>query len=182
MMHSGKASSKMALCGILTALSVIAMIIAGFMGVLTYAAPMIAGGVLILPVREYGKGTAFTMFAAVSLLGVMLIPDKEMALFYTLLFGHYPIIQPLLNGINRKFPRVLLKALVFNGGTLLSVLPAKLVFAVPVFDSDHPVWLLTAGFVIAANICFALYDKALLGFYTIYDVRIAPLLHRFFQF
>ena len=175
-MHTGKSSSKVALCGILTALSVVAMIIAGFMGVLTYAAPMIAGGVMIFPVREYGKGTAFTMFAAVSLLGMMLIPDKEMALFYLLLFGHYPIIQPRLNGINRKLPRVLLKALVFNACALLSVLLAKLIFAVPIFDSDKPVWLLAAAYLIAANLCFALYDRALLGFYTMYDVRIAPLL------
>lgn len=175
-MHTGKTSSKIALCGILTALSVVAMVIAGFMGILTYAAPMIAGGVMIIPVREYGKGTAFTMFAAVSLLGLILIPDKEMALFYLLLFGHYPILQPLLNGINRKLPRVIVKALVFNAGALLSVALAKLIFAVPVFDSDKPVWLLAAAYLIAANICFALYDRALLGFYTMYDVRLAPLL------
>ena len=176
-----KASAKIALCGILTALSVVAMMIAGFMGVLTYAAPMIAGGVMIIPVREYGKGTAFTMFAAVSLLGMILIPDKEMALFYLLLFGHYPIIQPRLNGINRKLPRVLLKALVFNSGALLSVVLAKLIFAVPIFDSDKPVWLLAAAYLAAANICFALYDRALLGFYTIYDVRFAPLLNKLFH-
>ena len=176
MMNEGKTSSKIALCGILTALSVVDMIITGFMGILTYAAPMIAGGILIVPVREYGKGTAFTMFAAVSLLGMILIPDKEMALFYILLFGHYPILQPWLNGINQKLPRVLLKALVFNLGALLSVLLAKLIFAIPVFDSDKPIWLLAAAYLIAANICFALYDSALLGFYTLYDVRLAPLL------
>ena len=180
-MNSGKTSSKIALCGILTALSVTGMIIAGFMGVFTYAAPMIAGGVMIVPVREYGKGTAFTMFASVSLLSMILIPDKEMALFYLLLFGHYPIIQPLLNGINHKLPRILLKALVFNAGAVLSVLLAKLIFAVPIFDSDKPIWLLAAAYLIAANICFALYDRALLGFYTLYDVRLGPLLGKLFK-
>ncbi len=180
-MNSGSVSSKIALCGILTALSVAAMIVAGFMGILTYAAPMIAGGVLIVPVRQYGTGTALTMFAAVSLLGLMLIPDKEMALFYLLLFGHYPVIQPLLNRINKKPPRVLVKALVFNCGAVLSVLLAKLIFAVPVFDSDKPVWILAAAYLIAANVCFALYDRALLGFYTLYDVRIGPLLNKLFK-
>ena len=177
-MNAGKTSSKIALCGILTALSVVAMIIAGFMGILTYAAPMIAGGVMIVPVRQYGKGTAFTMFVAVSLLGIMLIPDKEMALFYTLLFGHYPIMQPILNRIEKKPPRVLLKALVFNFGAALSVLLAKLLFAVPIFDPDKPIWLMAAAYLIVANICFALYDSALLGFYTLYDVRLAPILNK----
>lgn len=180
-MKSG-VSSKIALCGILTALSVAAMIVAGFLGVLTYAAPMIAGGVLIVPVREYGKGAALTMFAAVSLLGLMLIPDKEMALFYLLFFGYYPILQPLVNGINKKLPRVLVKLLVFNGGALLAVMLAKLIFGIPIFDSDKPVWLLAALYLVAANLCFALYDRALLGFYTLYDVRLAPLLHRIFRF
>ena len=180
-MNPEKTSSKVALCGILTAFSVVAMIIAGFMGIMTYAAPMIAGGVMIVPVRQYGKGTAFTMFAAVSLLGMILIPDKEMAFFYLLLFGHYPIIQPWLNGINKKPPRIILKALVFNCGALLSVVLAKLIFAVPIFDSDKPVWILAAGYLAAANVCFALYDSALLGFYTIYDVRIVPLLNKLFR-
>lgn len=180
-MNTGKASSKIALCGILTALSVVAMIVAGFMGILTYAAPMIAGGVLIFPVKQYGKGTAFTMFAAVSLLGMMLIPDKEMALFYTLLFGHYPILQPVINRIGKRLPRVLVKGLVFNLGAAVSVLLAKLLFAIPIFDPDKPVWLLAAAYLVIANICFALYDSALLGFYTLYDVRLAPLLNKLFK-
>jgi len=174
-MKTGKASSKIALCGILTALSVAAMIIAGFMGVLTYAAPMIAGGFMIVPERQFGKATAFTMFAAVSLLGLFLITDKEMALFYILLFGHYPIIQPLLNGIIRKPLRILAKTLIFNIGAIMSVLLAQLVFAVPIFDTDHHLWLIAAGYLLAANFCFFLYDRALMGFYAIYDARLAPL-------
>ena len=67
-MNNGKVSFKIAICGILTALSVAWMLVAGFFGVLTYAAPMIAGGMLIVPVKEYGCKTALTMFAAVSLL------------------------------------------------------------------------------------------------------------------
>ena len=112
---------------------------------------------------------------------MMLIPDKEMALFYLLLFGHYPIIQPWLNCINKKLPRVLVKALVFNLCAALSVLLARLLFGIPIFDSDKPIWLLAAAYLIAANICFARYDRALLGFYTIYDVRLAPMLGKLFK-
>ena len=180
-MRSGKMSSRIALCGILTALSVVVMIIAGFMGVLTYAAPMIAGGVMIIPERQYGRATAFTMFTAVSLLGIFLIPDKEMALFYILLFGHYPIIQPLLGGIIRKPIRIAAKLLVFNAGAVLSVLLARLLFAIPVFDTDHHLWLIAAGYLLAANFCFYLYDRALMGFYAIYDARLAPVMNRYFK-
>jgi hypothetical protein len=181
MMNVGKISSKIALCGILTALSVISMMIAGLLGVLTYAAPMIAGGVMIIPQRQYGKGTAFTMFAAVSLLGMILIPDREMALIYLFLFGHYPILQPLLNGIVRKPLRILLKAAVFNAGALLTVLLAKLLFAIPILDAENYLWLLAAGYLAAANICFFLYDRALMGFYAIYDARFSRIMDKYFR-
>lgn len=175
-------SSKVAVCGILTALSAVWMIAAAFMGILTYAAPMIAGGLLIVPVKEYGSRTALTMFAAVSLISLILAADKELALFYLLLFGHYPIIQPYLNRIAARPPRVAIKAVVFNGCAALAVWLAKMVFGIPVFEGKMPMWLLAAGMVVLANICFALYDRALLQFYTIYDVKLRVLLHRLFPF
>ncbi len=181
-MNNGKVSFKIAICGILTALSVAWMLVAGFFGVLTYAAPMIAGGMLIVPVKEYGCKTALTMFAAVSLLGMILIPDKELALFYLLLFGHYPIMQPFVNRIYVKPLRVAVKAVIFNGCSVLAVWLAQVIFGIPIADGDKLSWFLLAVFLATANVCFALYDRALLQFYTIYDVKLRVLLHRLFRF
>lgn len=180
-MKDGKISFKIALCGILTALSVVWMLLAGFFGVLTYAAPMIAGGVLIVPVKEYGCKTALTMFAAVSLLGLILIPDKELALFYLLLFGHYPMLQPFVNRIDAKPLRVAVKAVIFNGCSVLAVWLAQVIFSIPMFDGDKLSWFILVGFFAVANVCFALYDRALLQFYTIYDVKLRVLLHKLFR-
>lgn len=181
-MNTGKISAKVAVCGILTALSVIFMVLASFLGVLTYTAPMVAGGLLIVPVKEYGTKTALTMFAAVSLLGLMLVTDKELAIFYVLLFGYYPILQPALNRVDPRPLRALLKAAVFNGSALLSVWLAEVIFSIPVFEGDNPTWLLAVGYLAVANVCFALYDKALLGFYTFYDVKVRVWLGRLFRF
>ena len=182
MMESGKQSSRVALCGILTALAVAWMLAAGFFGVLTYAAPMVAGGLLIVPVKEYGSGTALTMFAAVSLLSLILVTDKELALFYVLLFGYYPILQPLINRLSRRPIRMLLKGLVFNAGGLLAMGLAAYVFRIPLWDGARPAWPLLVGFAAAANVCFALYDRALLQFFTLYDVKICVWLHKLFRF
>ncbi|MGN0474485.1 MAG: hypothetical protein ACI4IJ_05285 [Acutalibacteraceae bacterium] len=180
-MNSAKKSSKLALCGILTALSLVIMIVLGLFGVLTYAAPMIAGGLLIVPVKEYGRSTAFTMFGAVSVLALVLVSDKELALFYLLLFGHYPILQPLLDRISTKPVRRIIKAVVFNGCTVLSILLAQVLFGVPIFEEGSPVILMAVLYLTIANLCFVLYDRALRQFYTIYDIKLRPLLNKTFK-
>ncbi len=180
-MNSARKSSKIALCGILTALSLVIMIIMGVFGVMTYAAPMIAGGLLIVPVKEYGKVSAITMFAAVSILGMILVSDKELALFYLLLFGHYPIIQPCLDKLEIKLVRRIIKAVIFNGCAILSVWLAQVLFAVPIFEGDSPVIIMAILYLIVANVCFVLYDRALRQFYTLYDIKIRPSLYKTFK-
>lgn len=180
-MNSAKKSSKVALCGILTALSVVTMIILGMFGVLTYAAPMIAGGLLIVPMKEYGSSTAWTMFGAVSVLGLMLVSDKELALFYLLLFGHYPILQPRLDRISRKPVRRIIKAVLFNACTILSVWLAQVLFGVPIFEEGSPVIVMAILYLVMANLCFVLYDRALRQFYTLYDIKLRPVLNKTFK-
>lgn len=180
-MNSAKKSSKVALCGILAALSLVIMIVMGLFGVLTYAAPMIAGGLLIVPVKEYGSGTALTMFGAVSVLGLILVSDKELALFYLLLFGHYPILQPWLDRISTKAVRRIIKAVVFNGCAIFSVWLAQVVFGVPIFEEGSLVILMAILYLAVANVCFVLYDRALRQFYTIYDIKLRPLLNKTFK-
>lgn len=177
-MNSSRNSYKVAMCGILTALSVVIMLICGFLGFLTYAAPMIAGGLLIVPVKEYGTRTALTMYVAVSVLSIILVTDKELSLFYLLLFGHYPIIQPKLDKIESVPLRRVLKAVIFNGCAILSVWLAQVIFSVPIFEENWSMWLLVVIYLAMANVCFVLYDRALRQFYTIYDIKIAPILSR----
>lgn len=180
-MNSSRNSSKIALCGILTALSLVMMIVAGFFGFLTYAVPMLAGGLLIVPVKEYGSKTSLTMFAAVSLLGLILVADKESAIFYLLLFGHYPIFQPILDKIKLKYIRITAKAIIFNGCSILSVWLAQVIFGIPIFEEDGPTWLLVVLYLLIANFCFVLYDRALRQFYALYDIKIRIIVNKLFK-
>lgn len=175
-------SAKIAVCGILTALSVTALVLSGFLGVMTYAAPMIIGGLLIVPVKEYGTKAAFTMFAAVSLLGVMLVTDKELAFFYLLMFGHYPIIQTYINRIRLRVVRGVIKAAVFNGCSVLAIWLASIVTGIPIFDTDSPVLVMVLFYFVVGNFAFVFYDHALVEFYTLYDVKVRVFLRKFIKF
>lgn len=173
--ESRKESRRIAVCGILTALSVLLMLGGGLIPVATYAAPM-AAAVLLLPVVfEFGRTTAWTCYAAVSLVSLMLATDKEAALFYFFI-GYYPILKWDLDRIHGKLPRVLAKFLVFN--LSLGIMYALLCFVLHLdaltkeFAAMGP-WLLII-FWLGLIICLFLYDRLLLPLSLLYWNRIRP--------
>ena len=99
-----KQSSKCAIGGIVAALSLVLMISVAVIPFLTYALPAIAGALIIFIVVEIDKKWAFGVYATVAILGMILVPDKEVAVMYLALFGYYPIFKAL---IESKFPIVI---------------------------------------------------------------------------
>lgn len=98
-----KQSSKCAIGGIVAALSLVLMISVAVIPFLTYALPALAGALIIFIVVEIDKKWAFGVYATVAILGMILVPDKEVAVMYLALFGYYPIFKAL---IESKFPIV----------------------------------------------------------------------------
>lgn len=143
---------------------------------------MIIGGLLIVPVKEYGTKPALTMFGAVSLLCLILVSDKELAFFYLMLFGHYPILQPYLNRLSMRTARIAAKAAIFNGCSFLAIWIASVVMGVPVFDTDTPLWLILPFYFIVGNFAFVFYDHALAEFYVLYDTKVRFFLRKFIKF
>lgn len=95
-------SQKIALCGVLSALSVVVLLVGNVLQIGTYAAPMLASFLLIPVLEDYGKKYALLLYAVVSLLSLFLVPDKELVLFYVLVLGYYPVLPGWrLNNIRR---------------------------------------------------------------------------------
>ena len=86
-------SRKMALCGVMTSLAMVLLLVGGLIPMATFCAPMLA--MLVLPpvLSECGEKFAWCVWASVSLLGVLLVPDREVAFFFVF-FGFYPIVKP----------------------------------------------------------------------------------------
>ena len=89
-------SKQMALCGLLTALAVVLMILAGAMGIGTFAGPVLAMAALLPVLEEYGPKAAAITYAAAAILGLLLVPETELAMVYAA-FGWYPILRPRLD-------------------------------------------------------------------------------------
>ena len=97
-----KNSMKLALCGMMAALSTVLLFLTGAAPVATLALPAIAGCLLIPVVVEVGLPWAFGVYGVCSVLGVFLAPDRQALLFYVLFFGHYPALQQAMQEMIRS--------------------------------------------------------------------------------
>lgn len=163
-----KQSSKTALGGIVSALSVVLMLMTAVIPFMSYALPLIAGALLILMVIEINKSWAFIVYAAVSLLAVFVVPDKEAAVFYVAFFGYYPIIKSTLE---KHLPRVvewIVKFAIFNFAVIAAYLFTVKVLGIP-FD-DIGEWGRYGMLVLlaVANVTFLVYDIMLTKLVTLY--------------
>lgn len=168
-------SAKTAIGGMTAALSIVLML-PTVMGIWTYALPAFAGVLIMFAIIELDKKWATGIFVAVSILSVMLLPNKEAAVFYMCFFGNYPILKALIEGKN--MPRVLeyiIKIVLFNISILLASLIMIKVFGVPLEEfldiEGETGWLAKYAIPITlglANITFFAFDYMLTMLVAIY--------------
>lgn len=173
--RSRRQSTKIAFCGLIVALSVTLMLAGGLIPVATYCAPLYAG-ILLLPIlMEYGKKTAWTGYAAITLVSLMLCPDKEAAIFF-LFFGHYPVLKCELDRVRSKPLRLALKLLVYNG--LFCVMYAMMAYVLGMHEVlaefDEMNGFMTVGFAVLLNFCMLLYDRLLASLIVVYVKKLRP--------
>ena len=174
-------SQKIALCGMLGALSVVLLLLGSALQVGTYAAPMIAAFLLIPVLEEYGSRYALTLYAAVSILAVLFVPETELAFFYVFVMGYYPVLRVKLNTIRSTVLRWLLKFAVFDAASALVYLLLFALLGPAILDE-----LLADGramFVLLlamGNLSFWLCDRALAALTRYYHLVLRPKLRKKF--
>ena len=64
---------------------------------------ILAACLLLIIVYEYGVKTGLTLYAAISCLGLMLVPDQELVFMFIFVFGLYSVIKmPLDRKLGKK--------------------------------------------------------------------------------
>ena len=113
-------SRKMALCGMMTALSAAVLSTGSLIPFATFAGPMLAMLCLLPILHDWGAKYALMVYAAAAVLALMLCADKELALFYAFL-GWYPAVRPRL----APLPRPLLLRLPSSSSSFFSFSPSS---------------------------------------------------------
>ena len=142
-------SWAMAYCGMAAALSVALMLLGAVVPVLMFIAPAVASLLIATVCVECGRTMALTAYGAVSLLSLLFVPDKEVALVFVFLLGYYPLVKPRLERIRPPLVRVLCKLLLCNGAVLamygLVLLLAALNFGLVKLDDVKEVGIYLTG-------------------------------------
>ncbi len=158
-------SKVIASCGMMAALSIVVMILGAALGLGLYISPMLAGLCLIPIGRKFGTKYQWMLWAVVSLLSFILVPEIEQNLMYLTLFGLYPILQPHFMRLPRRlvWPCKLLyfnlvvvavEALVIN---LLVPEPLPLVIALIMLALGNAIFLMYDFLVPRAHLLFDKY-------------------------
>ena len=148
-----------ALGGMLAAAAVVLMSIGTIIPIATYAAPVLCMLVGQMVLKLCGSRIAWAWYSAVTVLSLLLAPDKEAAAFFAVL-GYYPIVKPKLE---KKKLSWLWKGLLFNGSIFLLywVLLNLIGVAALVQEFSGMGIAMTAVLLILGNVTFFMLDHIL---------------------
>ena len=164
--NTRKRTRRLAICAILSAIGVILLYLGALIEVLDLSVVVIASLVCILAVLEMGGAWPWMIYGVVSILSLVLLPQKNPAILFLLFGGYYPILKAYYE---RLIPPVswLLKFVNFSlalGGVLF--LSKKVLLLPDLALLDHPLGI--AVTLVVGDAVFLLYDIALTRLITVY--------------
>lgn len=149
-----------AMCGSLTALSVVLMLFTTVIPVFMYVIPIVTGLLVLFTADIINKKWALGVYFATSALSLLLLTDKEAALTYILFFGYYPVIKDIIEKLPKWVSRIF-KLVIFNIAAVS--IGAIGVFILGVSGEEYNEFgKYTVPILLAmANLVFILYDISL---------------------
>ena len=162
----GHHSKNMAMGGVFAALAVVIMNFGGLIPMATYICPVICMVILSFVHMACGAKIAWTWYGAVSILSLLMSPDKEAAAVFAFL-GYYPILKPRLEAMKGKW---LWKLAIFNGSMVLlySILIRVMGITEITGESEELAGIMLAILLILGNVTFLALDRLL----TILQIRL----------
>ena len=176
----GSKSWAMAYCGMAAALCVALMLLGAVVPVLMFIAPAVASLLIATVCMECGMKMALTAYGVVSLLSLLFVPDKEVALVFVFLLGYYPLVKPKLERIRPKLLRGTCKLLLCNGAVL--AMYGLVLLLVPAGSISQELRTTALAVSLATlsmgNVAFLLYDRAIHNLLQLYRLVWQPKLHK----
>ena len=174
-MRNKSKASILALCGVLAALAVALMFLGGVIPFAAIACPVLASLVLIPVYAETGRKWSLLWYAAVTILGLLLAPDKEAAILFAF-FGYYPMLKKLFGQLPAAWLKWLVKLAYVNAAVFAAYSLMIFVFRMDAVSAEFAQMerYLLVVLLLLANLSFILYDILIGRLEIIYHVRIRP--------
>ncbi len=145
--------------GVFAALAVVIMNLGGLIPVATYVCPAICMVILSFVHMSCGSRIAWVWYAAVSILSLLMSPDKEAAAVF-LFLGYYPILKPKLDTMKFRWGW---KLLIFNVSmvVLYSILIRIMGVAEVTGESEELAGIMLTILLVMGNVTFLALDRLL---------------------
>jgi len=150
-----KKSKKIALSAIMASLGTVILYVGSLLEVLDITSACIASFLVLFCLIEIGAGSALGVYATVTILSLLVLPQRLPALFFALFFGILPLTKMLFEKIGTRIGVILsyvLKLALFNGELVIFGIVAKELMNIP--DSA----LIIAAYAVLSNAMFVLVD------------------------
>ncbi|MCC8123506.1 MAG: hypothetical protein LIO58_08190 [Oscillospiraceae bacterium] len=170
---AGSKAFPVAATGIIAALSLLTLYISAILPVAQAGLVAVAGVFVGCVVVSVGLAAGLCGYVVVSLLGLLLVPEKGCVLLFILFFGLYPILKSLFER-HLSIAAWPLKFAFFNAMLLLLWFALRTILLpfLPTRLDALPILL------IVGNLAFLIYDIGFSRLMTFYAVRVDRVLHR----
>ena len=171
-------TKKIALSATLSALGVIFLAIGSFIEVLDLSSAAIAGFVIAIAVIELRGQYPVMMYFVISILSVLVLPNKYPALFFIFFGGFYPIFKAYVERFHYIVAWVV-KFSLFNTFLAFMILAIKFLITkgfIPEIENNDLFENFKIIVFIVANFVFLLYDIAMTRIINLYIIKIRKLI------
>lgn len=151
-------------------MAVVIMLFGGIIPVAMFTAPALASICLVPILMELGTKTALLSYLAISIISLLLVPDREMLLFFVFLLGYYPMLQPQIQKIPLRWLRPVAKIFLCTLAVAATYSMLLFVFASPEIRQElaQEAFWLKGAMLLAGYVTFLLYDRLVVSVKLIY--------------
>lgn len=171
-----KVSYKVALGGIVSALCLLLMFLTAVFPPLNMTLPLFAGMLITVVAIEISSSWAFVTYAVVAVLAFFVTPDKDAWMFFTFLFGYYPVAKSYFEKFKSRLLCWICKLAVFNISVVfIFYVSINILGTTDLFEEFgfYNKWLIPA-LLSFGNLIFFLYEYALTLVVTAYRKWFRP--------
>lgn len=176
-----KSSTKAAVSGLCTALSVVLLFCTSLLYIFTYVVPMVLSVLMMSVKKTFSASCAWCVYIGVSVLSMILVPEKEAVLMYVLFFGYYPIIKSGIEKIKPAALAFIVKLFIFNISVTAVEVIAYFVFSIPFFEDGVFSSAMLVLFAVLMNVIFILYEFLLKNFMVLYEKKLEKHILKIFK-
>lgn len=169
-------TQKITLCGVFGGLALAVLLGGDLIPLAVYVCPALAGMLILPVVCETDRKTGLLFYAGISLLGLLILPDREPAVLFIAFLGYYPLLKLSLDRIRPKALGLFCKLLLFNVTISGAYWLMLHLFGFDALADDFAgatkafeLALLAAG-----NVTFLIYDLAAARLYALYCNVLRP--------